>query len=193
MNKSITLAVASAALLLAGPAVAQDQAMTTAEPGVAVPAAAPSAMLVTDENPNRLPAGSRIVLRTLEPLTTKGKKLKVGQRVRLEVAESVLLNGATVIPTGTPGVAEITDVRNKGMWGKSGALNGRIVSITLNGRTIRMSGQFNDKGSTGTGGVVASVVLLPLAGFFTTGTSATLEAGTNLIGFLDEDLTFNIK
>ena len=33
-----------------------------------------------------------------EALTTEGKKLRVGQRLQLEVAEAVTLNGQTIIP-----------------------------------------------------------------------------------------------
>ncbi|EZP56726.1 hypothetical protein BW41_00565 [Sphingomonas sp. RIT328] len=133
-------------------------------------------------------AGTMIHLRTLEPLTTKGKKLRVGDRVRLETTEATELNGVTVIPQGTPAIGEVTEVRNKGMWGKSGKINARVLSMKVNGRQVRMTGAFDDKGTTGTAGVVGSVVLLPVAGFFMTGTSANIPAGAPVAGFLDEDV-----
>ena len=68
---------------------------------------------------------------------------------------------------------EITDVRNKGMWGKSGRLVARVLYVTVNGRQIRLSGAFNDKGKAGgVGGVAVSAVVFLPAGFFMTGTSA---------------------
>lgn len=133
-------------------------------------------------------AGTMIHLRTLEPLTTKGKKLRVGDRVRLETTEATELNGVTVIPQGTPAIGEVTEVRNKGMWGKSGKLDARVLYLRTNGRQIRLTGTFDDKGVTGTGGVVASVALVPLAGFFVTGTSAVLPKGGSVGGFIDEDV-----
>jgi len=51
-----------------------------------------------------------------------------------------------------------------------------------------MSGQVDDKGTTGTAGVVAAIAVLPVAGFFTTGTSATVPIGTAVNGFVDEDV-----
>ncbi|MCC4253630.1 hypothetical protein LL251_14540 [Sphingobium naphthae] len=138
---------------------------------------------------NVLRAGTQIALRTSEALTTEGKKLRVGQRVQLEVAEAVMLNGQTVIPLGSPVTGEITDVRNKGMWGKSGRINGRILYVRANGNQIRLTGTFDDKGVTGTAGVVAAIAFVPVAGFFTTGTSAKIPLGASVTAFLDEDIS----
>jgi hypothetical protein len=136
-----------------------------------------------------LRAGTPVALRMAETLSTQGKKLKSGYRFNLEVAEPVVLNGVTVIPSGTPAVGEVTDVRNKGMWGKSGHINARLLYLRVNGRQIRLTGQMDDKGTTGTAGVVGAVVFLPVAGFFVTGTSAEIATGANVKAFLDEDLT----
>jgi hypothetical protein len=135
-----------------------------------------------------LRTGTPIALKTREGLTTKGKKLKPGQRIQMEVAEAVMLNGAMVIPAGTPAVGEVTDVRNKGMWGKSGRINARVLYATVSGRQIRLTGTFDDKGTTGTAAVVGSAVLLPVAGFFMTGTSANIPLGAPVSAFLDEDV-----
>jgi hypothetical protein len=140
-----------------------------------------------------LRTGTEVPLRLSEELTTKGKKLRVGQRFHMQVAEDVKVQGVTVIPVGSPAVGEITDVRNKGMWGKSGHLAGRILYVTVNGRQIRLSGAFDDKGVAGGVGAVAvsAIVFLP-AGFFMTGTSAMLPAGTAVKGFIDEDVPLNL-
>lgn len=137
---------------------------------------------------NILRAGTQVPLKLVSELTTNGKRLRVGDRFNLEVSEAVRLNNRVVIPAGSIAVGEITSVRNKGMWGKSGNIDGRVLYVRANGQQIRLSGGLHDKGTTGTGAVVGAVVLLPLAGFFMTGTSATLPAGTQVIGYLDEDL-----
>ncbi len=174
------LRLLACALVLA-PAMASAQNVAGSSP-IASPAAG-NAVLRT---------GTPVPLRLSEELTTKGKKLRVGQRFHLEVAEPVMVQGVTVIPVGSPAMGEITDVRNKGMWGKSGHLGARILYVTVNGRQIRLSGAFDDKGVTGTAGVVAALAFVPVAGFFTTGTSARVPAGATVKGFVDEDVTLSI-
>ncbi len=139
---------------------------------------------------NILRSGTEIPLVIREELTTEKKKLRVGQRFQMEVANSVEMNGVAVIPAGTPATGEITEVRNKGMWGKSGYIGARAVSLRLGDRSVRLTGTFDDKGVTGTAGVVGAVVLIPLAGFFMTGTSAKIPMGSGTKAFLDEDLAF---
>jgi hypothetical protein len=140
-----------------------------------------------------LRVGTEVPLKLSEELTTKGKKLRAGQRFRMEVAESVLVQGVTVIPAGSPAVGEITDVRNKGMWGKSGRLVARVLYVTVNGRQIRLSGAFNDKGKAGgVGAVAVSAVVFAPAGFFMTGTSAKVPMGAAVKAFVDEDVPLAI-
>lgn len=155
-----------------------------------VPPATGSAVILAPAAENVLRAGTEIPLVTREELTTKKKQVRVGQRVQFEVASGVTANGMTVVPAGTPAVGEVTEVRNKGMWGKSGYIAVRLLSMRLGDRQVRLSGTLDDKGVTGTGGVVASIALVPLAGFFTTGTSASIPAGSGTKGFLEEDIAF---
>lgn len=137
---------------------------------------------------NVLRTGTEIQLKMEEPLTTEGKKLRVGQHFRLSVIEPVSVGGQVVIPVGSPAVGEITEVRNKGMWGKSGHLTASLLNVSVNGRQIRLAGTFDDKGVTGTAGVVAAVAFVPVVGFFTTGTSAKIAAGSQVKGFIGEDV-----
>lgn len=137
-----------------------------------------------------LRAGVEVPLITREELTTKKKKLRVGQRFQMEVSANVSSGGVVVIPAGTPAVGEVTEVRNKGMWGKSGYIGARVISMRVGDRNVRLTGTFDDKGVTGTGGVVAAIAFVPIAGFLTTGTSAFIASGSAVKGFLDEDLSF---
>jgi hypothetical protein len=61
--------------------------------------------------------------------------------------------------------------------------------MTVNGRQIRLSGTFDDKGVAGGWGAaaVSAFVFLP-AGFFMTGTSAKIPAGAVVKSFVDEDV-----
>ena len=176
--------IAASLCALAMPAYAQ---VVTPVAARVVPAPAPAAVSAV------LRTGTELPLRLVEELTTKEKKLRVGSRFRLETSEPLLVQGVTVIPVGSPAVGEITDVRNKGMWGKSGRLVARLLYVTANGRQIRLSGGFDDKGTAGGIGAVAvsAVVFLP-AGFFMTGTSAKIPMGTVVKAFIDEDVPLSI-
>jgi hypothetical protein len=162
----------------------------TAAPITVAPAAVPTAPIAAPVTTAAiLRVGTVVPLRLSEELTTKGKKLRVGQRFHLETSEPVMVQGVSVIPVGSPAVGEITDVRNKGMWGKSGHLGARILYVTVNGRQIRLSGAFDDKGvAGGVGAVTVSALVFLPAGFFMTGTSAMVPAGTIVKCFVDEDV-----
>ncbi|RYE67388.1 MAG: hypothetical protein EOP17_08905 [Rhizobiaceae bacterium] len=171
--------------MAAVPAFAQSAAVV---PPTSAPATV--AIIQPSSTDNILRAGTEIPLIVREELTTKKKQLRVGQRIQMEVSANVTQNGITVIPAGTPAIGEITEVRNKGMWGKSGYIGARVLSLRLGDRHVRLTGTFDDKGVTGTGGVVAAVAFIPVAGFFTTGTSAHIASGSATKGFLDEDIVF---
>jgi hypothetical protein len=197
-----TLALAAAAAAQATPA-AQWKPLTPPKPAqaqrphAAIGALAQQPVAIAPAAPIASPAmvsatlrvGTEVPLRLSEELTTKGKKLRVGQRFHLETSEPVMVQGVNVVPVGSPAVGEITDVRNKGMWGKSGHFGARILYMTVNGRQVRLSGSFDDKGVAGGIGAVAvsAIVFLP-AGFFMTGTSALVPAGSIVKSFVDEDV-----
>lgn len=164
------------------PAQSQAATQTTIAP------AAPQAVILSSPTESVLRAGTEVPLRMSETINSNNKSLREGARIRLEVAQSVMLGSAIVIPAGSLATAEVTEVRHKGMWGKSGRIEARVLNVRVGDRLIRLSGTFNDKGVTGTAGVVTSIALVPLAGFFVTGTSANIPAGSGVKAFLDEDL-----
>jgi len=106
----------------------------------------------------------------------------------MQVVQPVLLNSQVVVPAGTRAVGEVTAVRNKGMWGKSGGINVKVLYIEMNSHQIRLNGAFDEHGSTGTAGVIGSIAFAPIAGFFVTGTSARIAPGTHVTAYLAEDL-----
>lgn len=155
------------------------------------PVSAQGAPMVVGAQPGAarvLRAGTSVPMRTLAELTTNGKQLKVGHRFELETTDAVSVDGQVVIPAGSRAMGEVTRVRNKGMWGKSGAIEARMLYVSANGRQMRLSGSLDDKGTTGTAGVVGAAVVLPVVGFFVTGTSAVIASGTQVRGFLEEDV-----
>jgi hypothetical protein len=148
----------------------------------------PPPMVVPASVPNVLHVGTAVQLETRDELTTERKALKVGQKIEMDVLQPVMLNGQVAIASGSHALAEITSVRNKGMWGKSGGITARVLYLEANGRQIKLNGSFNDRGNTGTLGVVASAALIPIAGFFVTGTSAKIAPGTHVTAFISEEV-----
>ncbi len=139
--------------------------------------------------PNVIHMGTPIQLETRDELSTEHKALKVGQQIEMDVVQPVMLNNQVAIPAGSRAVGEVTTVRNKGMWGKSGGITARVLYVEANGRQIRLNGTFNDRGETGTAGVIASVAFVPVAGFFVTGTSAKIAPGTHVTAFIGEEVS----
>lgn len=168
--------------------LALSAAQTTQPSSATIAPAAPQAVILPSGTESVLRAGTEVPLRILETISSNDKSLREGHRIRLEVAQPVTVGSAVVIPGGSPATAEVTEVRRKGMWGKSGRIEARVLNVRVGDRLIRLSGTFNDKGVTGTAGVVTSIALVPLAGFFVTGTSANIPAGAGVKAFLDEDL-----
>ena len=188
MKKLILIGLLASAM----PVHAEEKATAVVQPAATITAAP----LVSEPGPDAasrvLRGGAQVRVRFLHEITTEDKASKVGDRPRMEVAENVTVDGVTVIPQGTPVTGELTAVRNKGMWGKSGKIEGRVLNLSLNGRTIRMSGAFDDKGVTGTAAVVGAILLIPVVGFFVTGTSARIAAGGQISSYVDEDIVFTV-
>lgn len=180
--------VTAPALLQAAPAPipVPPAPQATALPAYSAPIAAP--MTVAPAPQNMLHAGTAIQLETRDNLTTEHKQLKVGQRFDLDVLQPVILDGQVAIPAGSRAVGEVVTVRNKGMWGKSGGITCRVLYVEANGQRLRLNGTFDDRGETGTAGVVAAVAFVPVAGFFVTGTSAKIAPGSHVTAFLAEEV-----
>lgn len=184
--------VAFAAAQAAAPASSGAQSIVQAQPA-ATPApilapATPQAVILSAPTENVLRSGTEIPLIMAESINSNDKSLRTGKQIRMQTASPIMLGGSVVIPSGSPVTAEVTEVRRKGMWGKSGRIEARVLNVRVGDRLIRLSGTFDDKGVTGTAGVVAAVAFVPIAGFFVTGTSANIPAGSGVKAFLDEDL-----
>lgn len=185
---AMALAAAQAASDAAQPVQAPQA--TIQQPPIATISLPPKqAVILGSTFDNVLRAGAEVPLRLEEALNSNDKTIREGHRFRMTVANDVLLGAQVVIPAGSPATGEVVDLRRKGMWGKSGRIVARVLNVRVGDRLIRLTGSFDDKGVTGTAGVVGAIVFVPIAGFFMTGTSAQMPAGSGVKAFLDEDLT----
>ncbi len=153
-----------------------------------LPIAAQTPLVVVDQPSmnSTLRAGTPVRLRLLTALTSK--QAKTGQVIDLEAVDDVMVDGHIVIPRGSPARGEITFAKSTGMWGKSGKLDTQVTSVRVNGTEIALRGTVAQKGETGSAGVIGAIAFLPIAGFFVTGTSAELPAGTNYSAFVVNDM-----
>ncbi|HEX8585980.1 MAG TPA: hypothetical protein VF680_16415 [Allosphingosinicella sp.] len=175
MNKSILGSVSAACIMLLASTAAVGQSQ-------------PMMVGVEAATGHSLKQGTEIRLETVVELSSN--RSRVGDRIDLEVREAVQLDGQTVIPAGTRAVGEITRRKDSGMWGKAGKLEFKPLHLKMGDRLIQLSASSStgDKGKSGTAGVVAAVVFLPVAGFFVKGTSAKIPARTAVTAYLDEDV-----
>lgn len=161
-------------------------AMSAYSPVLAQSSAAPLVVGEAGQPSNILRTGTEINMRTRTELSSRTNR--VGERFELEVTDPVSLNGQVVIPAGSVATGEITRVRRKGMWGRRGILETRLLHVNVGDRQIRITGAAGDRGRAGTAGVVAAIAFVPIAGFFVTGTSAVIPPGTATAAYTEEDV-----
>lgn len=138
-----------------------------------------------------LPMGTPVMLRTTTQISTKDNK--PGDRVYLEVAESVSYRGQVIIPIGSPVYAEVASVQRNGHVGKKGKLSLRLIQAETPSGPVRLTGTAYAEGKSGTAASVATMLLLSgVGGFLIHGTSAYLNAGTAVQGYLAEPLRFRL-
>jgi hypothetical protein len=135
-----------------------------------------------------LPAGTPLAMRTLSQVSTKDNK--PGERIYLEVAESVVFRNQIIIPVGSPVTAEIAATQRNGHFGKKGKIEIRLIDVMTPHGPVRLTGSARDEGISGTAASVATILLVSPLGFLIHGTSAHIQPGTAVSGQLLSDLKF---
>lgn len=134
-----------------------------------------------------LRAGTPVPLTLDEAVSSKTHAQ--GDRVRLTLAEDVVADGRVLIPRGAPALAEIVRHRAKGGWGRAGLLELRLLHLEAGGRLVRLDGGRVEGGRDNKAAAVASgVIAAAVVGAVIHGKTATLPAGTRLVGTVHRDL-----
>ncbi len=134
-----------------------------------------------------LPANTEVVVRLNEALSSS--TARAGRRFEVSVARDVVVGNAVVVPRGTPGVGEVTWRTGRGAFGKSGKMEIAVTALSLDGRTVPVSGKTRLEGRGGTGATIGAVFAGGLvAGAFVTGRSASFEQGHEWRAFTTETL-----
>ena len=175
------LAVASVAVccLAAGAASAQDA--TQAEASLSAtppPAAAPA--------PASVPKGTSIVVEITDLVSTRTAQRD--DMFNLKLAEPVKLNGATVIPAGTPGKGQVVDAAKPGMGGKPGKLVLAARYLELDGQQIPIRGLTMDMtAKDNSGAAIAATMAVGIFGLAVTGGNMEVQPGTRAHAKLGAD------
>lgn len=135
-----------------------------------------------------LPRATALQFLTRSPISSR--TAQEADRVDLVVSQNVLLDGAIVIPRGTQATGEVWRVKPNNGWGSAGTFEIHLISLTIDGLQLPITGIANKKGGSNLGGAVISsffTLALPL-GFAITGKSAVLPINTPLAGKTEFDV-----
>lgn len=180
--------------------LAPAPAPTTGTPAAAVPAQVPTAAPVAASVPtsatpspdapvaNILRQGTQVRLTVVTPVNTK--EHRVGKRVELQVADDIMVNNKMILAKGTPAFGELTFSKKSGSFGKSGKMAGRVLYIKNGNENIPITGNFDDRGKSGTGATVGVAVVAGVFSAFVKGKNAVLEAGTEITATVERDTNF---
>jgi hypothetical protein len=153
--------------------------LATANPVLAQSNAPPTAAVM-------LKATTPIRVITSAPLSSKTSAK--GERVALEVAEDVIVDGQTLITKGTAVIGEIADARVKSMLGQSGKLSVRPLFLRVGAQIVRLSGESGTKAKTSGGAIVGLAIASPLF----TGRSAIIPGGTQIPASIERDVVIKL-
>lgn len=134
------------------------------------------------------PMGTPLTLSTRTQVSTKDNK--PGDRLYLDVAETLSYRGQPVIPAGSVAVAEVVRADHNGHFGKKGKLDVKLLYVETSSGPVRLSGQAYDEGTSGTITSVATMALVSPLGFLVHGTSAHIPFGTVVKAYLAENMRF---
>ena len=171
------VAGATIALALGGAAQAQDTLYWPA------PVASMRAAQMKE-----FPIGTPLTLATRTEVNTK--QAKPGDRVYLDVAESLTFRGQIVIPAGAPVVAEVVHSEPNGHFGKRGSIKLRLLYAQTPSGPVRLTGDLSDFGKNATMWSVGGAVLVAWPMVFIHGTSGYIRQGTPVTAHLAEPLVF---
>ena len=134
-----------------------------------------------------LPEGTEFSAQTLDFLSSQ--TAAVGDPVRLEVENNVLVDGAIAIAAGSAVKGEISAVTHASRMGKAGNISVRIVSgETVDGQRVRLRATKAQNTDDKVGSVVALTVLVSPLFLLKKGNDVAYQPGTHIVVYTDEKL-----
>jgi hypothetical protein len=134
-----------------------------------------------------LPAGTPVPLTTRQEVNSR--TAIQGDRIALQVAEEVRVNGRLVIPRGAAAVAEVARERDSGAFGRAGKLEIVLLQVMIGDQPVRLSGRASEKGRSATLPALSTGIVVSAAlGAVIRGKHAVLPAGSRLTGYIHRDV-----
>jgi len=183
MRKSLMIAVVAAVVACGGARPVQTVSPVRAIPPQPARDASGNILSV----PVILPAGTELSVQTLDFLTSQ--TAKVGDEVKLEVNDNVLVDNAIAIPAGTPVRGTIVAVSKAGRLGKSGSISIHVESTeTADGQRLplRATKAVSEDAHTGSM-IVMSLMVSPLF-LLQKGNDVAYQPGTKFTVYTDQKL-----
>lgn len=175
--------VAGLSLLLLGQmAGGQTIAPTTVDPSAPVVAAP------LPPKQWRLARDTAVQLMVLNEVSSRNST--PGQRFKLRVNQSVVVDGQILIPEGATAWGEVATADASGRVGQAGSLAARLLHIDLDGTLIRLRGQSSAEGDGGAERLLLSVIGFGVLGLLAKGNNAKLKAGDRIDGQVAEAMIF---
>ena len=106
----------------------------------------------------KVPEGTEFPMRLEEAISSQ--TAQTGDRFAITLDDDVMLADGTLLKAGYRGVGEIVDAQAKGMLGKTGKLNIRLLYVKVGDQRIRLRANKGAKGDNRTGAQVVTVLLL---------------------------------
>jgi hypothetical protein len=131
-----------------------------------------------------IPDGTEIRLELVERLSSASAR--VGEKVRLEVADDVKVGEQVVIPRGAPAIGTVTVAQSRKSFGRRGKLDFTIDSVkTPDDQNIRLRITRRAQGDERylVAGVVSYFTIV--GGFFVRGADVEVEVGTQYPIYID--------
>lgn len=141
----------------------------------------------------KIPADTRLFLKTQEELIGKKGAIIEGQRVRAQVWKDVVIEGRTVISAGTSAIVKVDFFKRNKIAGRKGKITlGAYEVEAADGSTLELTGGYYKQGSGRIllTSALAGIVFLPL--IFIKGGKAKLPEGTVFDAFTARRAEVNV-
>lgn len=137
--------------------------------------------------PVTIPEGTEFTAQTLDFLSSQSAA--EGDPIRLEVENSVIVNGAVAIGAGSPVKGVLSSVRHASRMGKAGSISIRLESAeAVDGQRVKVRASKTQATDDKVGSVVALTVLVSPLFLLKKGNDVAYQPGTRVTVYTDEKI-----
>lgn len=179
----LMLAMAAVTACGAGPAPVQTVSPVRAIPPQPARDASGNILSI----PVTVPDGTEFTAQTLDFLSSQ--TATVGDPVKLEVDNNVVVDGAIAIAAGTPVKGTVATVTKAGRMGKSGNISIRVESTeAVDGQKARLRATKSQTADEATGSTIALTLIVSPLFLLRKGNDVAYQPGSKITVYTDEKL-----